>query len=65
MVKEKSKAAKTKKVAAPDKAKTDDVAVKIDRNLYNEVQAHKDSTGISIIAFVNMAVKEKLKRDKK
>jgi hypothetical protein len=59
MVKEKSKA------AAPDKAKTDDVAVKIDRNLYNEVQAHKDSTGISIIAFVNMAVKEKLKRDKK
>jgi hypothetical protein len=41
------------------------VAVKIDRTLYDEVQDHKDATGISIIAFVNMAVREKLKRDKK
>jgi hypothetical protein len=65
MVKEKSKAAKAKKAAAPDKPKTDDVAVKIDRTLYDEVQDHKDATGISIIAFVNMAVREKLKRDKK
>jgi hypothetical protein len=52
---------KKAKTQAPLKDKT----VKVDGHLYQELSGYVEAAGMKINAFVNMAVREKLKRDKK
>ncbi len=56
---------KMKKTALPDIVYLGKESVKISTGLLNQVKAHKQKTGVTITAFIEQAIEQKLKTDKK